>query len=83
MLSKNLEELNKKLVDLHKQCEEFQEHNAQLMLSNQQNEEKIQLLNQQLQSSMRIDEIYLSQTHHTEDNSTVEVRQRFFIEIQL
>ena len=41
MLAENLEQLNKRLLDVHKQCEEFREHNAQLILSKEQVEKQL------------------------------------------
>jgi predicted RNase H-like nuclease (RuvC/YqgF family) len=35
ILAQNLEQLNQKLFDVYKQCEEFREHNAQLISSKQ------------------------------------------------
>lgn len=40
-LAQNLEQLNQKLIDAYAQCEEFREHNAQLIASTQQIERQL------------------------------------------
>ncbi|CAF2189339.1 unnamed protein product, partial [Rotaria magnacalcarata] len=50
MLSQNLEQLNQKLLDVCRECDEFRENNAELILSKQQLQERLQ----------QIDEIQLS-----------------------
>ena len=40
ILAQNLEQLNQKLLDAYAQCEEFREHNAQLIASTQQLEQQ-------------------------------------------
>ncbi|CAF3367171.1 unnamed protein product, partial [Rotaria sp. Silwood2] len=42
ILAQNLEQLNQKLLDVYKQCEEFREHNAQLILSKQQVDKQLE-----------------------------------------
>ena len=49
ILAQNLEELNLKLLDLHKQCEDIREHNAQLILSKQQVDERNEELEKNIQ----------------------------------
>lgn len=54
ILEQNLEELNQKLLDLHKQCEDIREHNAQLILSKQQIDEQNHQL-QKINEELRLD----------------------------
>ncbi|CAF1445601.1 unnamed protein product, partial [Rotaria sp. Silwood1] len=58
ILSENLEQLNQKLLDVYQECEEFREHNAQLILSKQQLEQQLQEQQQQ-----QIDELQLSNSN--------------------
>ncbi|UJR13672.1 hypothetical protein I4U23_000684, partial [Adineta vaga] len=66
MLAQNLEQLNQKLLDVYKQCEEFRELNAQLIQSKQHVDKQLeerekqihelqQLINQKLDSTSEID----------------------------
>ncbi|CAF3671069.1 unnamed protein product [Adineta steineri] len=69
--NQNLEQLNQKLIDAYKECEEMRENNAQLLVSKQQIEKKseeqeqhnnnLNLDNQQLQMKLNDTEQRLSQ----------------------
>ena len=43
ILAQNLEELNQKLANVHKQCEEIRQHNSQLTQSKEQLEKQLQI----------------------------------------
>ncbi|CAF1445487.1 unnamed protein product, partial [Rotaria sordida] len=61
ILSQNLEQLNQKLLDVYRECEEFRDHNAQLILSKQQIEQQIDEL--QL-SNNNLEKFYDLQQHN-------------------
>jgi len=61
MLAKNLEELNQKLLDVYKQCEEFREHNAQLILSKQYIEKQLE------ERENQIKDFQLSKNHSSNE----------------
>ncbi|CAF4952254.1 unnamed protein product, partial [Rotaria magnacalcarata] len=46
MLSQNLEQLNQKLLDVCRECDEFRENNAELILSKQQLQERLQQIDE-------------------------------------
>ena len=68
ILAQNLEQLNQKLLDLYKQCEEFREHNAQLILSKQQVEKQLQ------EREKQIAEFELSFNNSEQQNQTLQIR---------
>jgi hypothetical protein len=53
-LTQNLEQLNQKLIDVYKECEEFREHNGELILSRQRTEKQLE------EQEQRINDLQLS-----------------------
>jgi len=62
VLAQNLEQLNQKLLDVYQECEEFREHNAQLILSKQQIEQQLeerqQIINDLQSSNSNSEQLY-------------------------
>jgi hypothetical protein len=53
-LTQNLEQLNQKLIDVYKECEEFRELNGELILSRQRTEKQLE------EQEQRINDLQLS-----------------------
>jgi chromosome segregation ATPase len=69
ILAQNLEQLNHKLLDVYKQCEEFRENNAQLIASKQQVDKQLEEQKQQIQ------ELELLINNSEERNQQEEINQ--------
>ncbi|CAM4859045.1 unnamed protein product [Rotaria socialis] len=64
MLSQNLEQLNKKLLDVSRECDEFRENNAELILSKQQLQERLQQIDEIQLSNDNSEKLFQLQQQH-------------------
>lgn len=79
MLAQNLEQLNQKLTDVHRECEEFREANVKLISIQQQIEQQNDLLtleNQQLKS--KIQEIPIQRVESPREVWIINICSSFF-----
>jgi regulator of replication initiation timing len=80
ILAGNLEELNQKLIDVYRQCEEYREYNAHLILSKQhiekQLEEQEQLIKDLQLSNSNSEQLAYLQQHN--DSLSLENQQLQF-----
>ncbi|CAF4622746.1 unnamed protein product, partial [Rotaria socialis] len=64
MLSQNLEQLNKKLLDVSRECDEFRENNAELIVSKQQLQERLQQIDEIQLSNDNSEKLFQLQQQH-------------------